>query len=136
VHARLAWPGLACLLLLLSGCRSKEGTPCHPVRGKVLFRGKPAENVDVFFHPAGEADPKAPRPHGKTDASGEFQLTTRRLYDGAPEGEYLVTFFWASAENVEEPDDRLRRRYQNPRASRWRVKVKPGDNEIEPFRLE
>ena len=128
---------LAGLLLLLAGCKAREeGPPCYPVRGKVLFRGKPAADVDVFFHPAGDADPRAARPHGKTDAAGEFRLTTRRLDDGAPEGEYLVTFFWAAAQDVEEPPDRLQGKYQDPKASRWRVRVKPGDNDLEPFRLE
>jgi hypothetical protein len=106
------------------------------VRGKVFYRGKPAAGVDVYFHPVREQDAKAQRPHGKTDANGEFQLTTRRRNDGAPGGDYQVTFFWAAAENVEEPEDRLKGRYLNPRQSRWLVVVKPGDNEMEPFLLE
>jgi hypothetical protein len=128
--------GLACLLLLV-GCKGKVAEPpCYPVRGKVYYRGKPAAGVDVYFHPAEERDAKAQRPHSKTDANGEFQLTTRRRNDGAPEGEYLITFFWAAAENVEEPEDRLKGRYLNPRQSRWRVAVKPSTNEVDPFLLD
>jgi hypothetical protein len=131
---RLVGPG--CLLLAV-GCAAKdEGPPCHPVRGKVLFRGKPAANVDVYCHPAGAADPKAPRPHGRTDADGVFRLTTRRLDDGAPEGEYTVTFFWASAENVEEPADRLQGRYRDPKSSRFKLRVQPGENDGGEFRLD
>src|SRR3954469_10562460 len=120
---RRGWgKGLPCLVLLLTGCGARdEGPPCYPVRGQVLFRGQPAVDADVFFHPVSEGDGRAPRPHGKVDAHGEFQLTTRRLHDGAPPGEYTVTFFWASADNVEEPSDRLRGRYRNPQTSGWRV---------------
>ena len=80
-------PGLAlaCLGLLLAGCGPRDqGPPCHPVRGKVLFRGQPAAGVEVFLHPAGLAQDaaRAPRPHGKTEAQGEFRLTTHRLDDG------------------------------------------------------
>jgi hypothetical protein len=125
------------LALALGGCKARDGgPPCYPVRGTVLYRGQPAANADVFFHPVGAADARAPRPHAKADARGEFRLTTRRLNDGAPEGEYVVTVFWAAAEGVEEPPDRLGGRYANPKTSSLRVRVRPGDNALDPFRLE
>src|SRR5262249_54568095 len=131
--------GLACVLVLAaSGCGVKdEGPPVYPVRGQVLFRGTPAAGADVFLHPADGGDPRAaPHPHGKADARGQFRLTRRRLDDGAPAGGYVVTIFWAAAENVEEPSDRLQGRYQSPKASKLRVQVKPGDNDLPPFNLQ
>jgi hypothetical protein len=128
---------LACLFLSLLGCKAKDkGPPCYPVRGKVLYRGEAAANVDVYFHPVGAGSERAQRPHGRTNAQGELELTTRRRGDGAPEGEYRVTFFWAEAENVEEPADRLGGRYRDPATSAFRIQVRPEENKIDPFNLQ
>ena len=137
MRALPARAGLLLSLLLLVGCgKAKETGPvCYPTKGKVLFGGKPAAKVDVYFHPATPTNPQAPHPHAKTDANGEYQMTTRLLADGAPEGEYIATFFWPSAEDVEEPTDRLQGRYSRPEKSKNRVAVKPGVNEIPPFDL-
>ncbi len=57
----------ALALLLLPACGGKpEGPPLYQVRGQVFVGGKPAEKADVYFHPLGNSDPRAP---GRTAGS-------------------------------------------------------------------
>jgi hypothetical protein len=129
-------PAAALALLLLPACGGKqEGPPQYPVRGQVFVGGKPAEKADVYFHPLNNPDPRAPRPHGRVDASGAFRAGTRRSDDGAPAGEYAVTVIWAPAEDVESPPDLLKGRYADPRTSKLRVRVSEGDNDLGRFDL-
>ena len=58
----------------------------------MLVEGKPAEGVQVFFHPLDASQRGIPR--GVTDAEGRFQLRTYHDGDGAPAGEYTVTVYW------------------------------------------
>ncbi|QDV32415.1 hypothetical protein [Tautonia plasticadhaerens] len=132
----------AALLLALSvagpGCDSgpDDGLEKHPVRGSVLVNGEPAELMVVTFH---NLDPAAPgnagRPVGATDAEGRFELSTNADRDGAVAGEYAVTFFWSSSNTINAAD-RLGGRFTEPSRSEFKVRVVPGDNDLEPFRLE
>src|SRR5947209_4912719 len=66
----------------------------YPVRGSVLFNGKPAPGATVVFHRVGGADAKtadqALLPMGTVQDDGSFRLVTHPLGDGAPAGEYQV----------------------------------------------
>ncbi len=127
----------ACALVVLAGCGAREeGPPLFPVSGKVLFKGEPAAGAQVYFHPPGPADSKKLRPHGKADAKGVFRLSTRRSEDGAAEGEYTVTIVWPVAPDTDDSPDRLKGRYQQAQYSRIRVRVKSGDNQLDPFDLK
>ncbi len=77
--------GLGLALLLIVGCG--RGTPLTmPVKGIVTFQGSPLAEADVAFTPEGG------RPAtGKTDAAGQFRLTTFRTNDGAMIGQHIVT---------------------------------------------
>jgi hypothetical protein len=124
-------PAALLTLLLLPACGGKpEGPPLYPVHGQLFVGGKPAEKADVYFHPLDNADPRAPRPHGRVDATGAFRVGTRRSDDGAPAGEYAVTVVWAPAEDVENPPDLLKGRYANAKTSKLRVRVNEGDNDV------
>jgi len=81
------------LTLALAGCTSSRKL-VHPVRGKVLFRGKPAENALVVLNPVGETGPKPVRPHGTESKDGDFENSTYGEKNGAPAGEYAVSFVW------------------------------------------
>ncbi|MBD3675011.1 MAG: carboxypeptidase regulatory-like domain-containing protein [Planctomycetaceae bacterium] len=60
--------------------------PVYPVSGKITLGGAPVANAIVSFAPQGDQ----PAATGKTNSSGEYQLTTYEGYDGAAEGEYVV----------------------------------------------
>ena len=58
--------------------------------------GTPARDVRVTLHSEkliSEGDPF--RPSGMTDDQGIFKLTTYETHDGAPAGNYAITFRWA-----------------------------------------
>jgi hypothetical protein len=64
----------------------------YAVEGNVLINGEPAANLNVAFHPL-DGDKKY-CPVGRTDGKGTFHLMTHAGADGAPAGEYSVTFVW------------------------------------------
>ena len=79
------------LPLSLIGCGSARDPDALPppvqARGKVTYNGKPVANaLVVFYRDAGSETAK-----GKTNANGEFVLTTIAENDGVPPGEYKVT---------------------------------------------
>ena len=146
---RFILPVLALLSVVpLVGC--SRGPRLHPVEGKVLWRGKPASGARVIFHPVSDT-PNLPQPSGLVGDDGSFHLRTyiqesRDAEDGAPPGEYKVTFDWsdvspaaASADRNDEaaqPTDKLGGRYADPNRSAFRVTVKEGDNALPPFELK
>ncbi len=73
-----------CLLL---GCNQSNRPATYPVRGTVIYQGKPLAGASVTFM----ADGASRAAVGKTDETGSFQLTTYEQYDGALPGTYLVT---------------------------------------------
>ncbi|WP_422929840.1 hypothetical protein [Singulisphaera sp. PoT] len=124
-------------LLSVAGCgEESDGLEKYPVRGSVLVNGKPAEMMAVTFHNSDANAPgNASRPVAVTDAEGRFTLSTNADKDGAIPGEYLVTFFWSS-ENGPSAYDRLGGRFQNPKASTFKVQVGRKENDLEPFKLD
>lgn len=138
-----------CLVVALGvfGCSSAanngpKGPPPHPVTGKVFYKGKPADGFAVAFHPVTAWDGAQFAPSGMTDANGDFQLHSYGENDGAPAGEYKVTFTWPKEIAGPDPDegkqvvDQLRGAYSNPQRSKFTVKVVEGENELPPFELK
>lgn len=135
--------GLSAIVLVaagLAGCDDRPSAagrrPVYPVEGRLLIEGVPAANAQVAFHPAGDADPTAPRPTGHTGPDGTFRLTTYTANDGAPAGEYVVTVVWPNdAIPVDEcaspvTHDRLNGHYADPAARRLVATVGTGANPI------
>jgi hypothetical protein len=136
--ARLGLLAAACLLTCSCGDGRK---PAFPVSGKVLHQGKPAKGAMVILHPLDDPDPKATKPNARAEADGSFRLNTYKTGDGAPAGEYAVTFFWPKppASPVDHPymgPDLLGDRYRDPKTSPWRVTIREGENELPPFDLK
>lgn len=79
---------LSVLLLAAIGCSGPvdERPKTAKVRGKVTYNGKPVEGAVVSF--VSDDVPRAAT--GKTDANGEFTLTTYEPGDGAIIGTYKV----------------------------------------------
>lgn len=130
--------------LLTASCSGSEAT----VRGQVLYQGRPVEGAVVTFHPK-SGDPLAHRPSGLTDADGRFTLMTGTS-PGAPPGEYVVTVNrfrpvetsgGKKGLSLEMSGGETRDEFQGkPFASRETTKltatIRPGSNELEPFRLD
>jgi hypothetical protein len=127
---------------LCFACAQKDQRkPVFPVRGKVLYNGKPAAGAFVVFHPLSPSGADVPRPRAHAAEDGTYHLTTHLTNDGAPAGEYAVTVTWPGpppkgADREDEGPDRLQGRYANPKTSGLRADVKDGGNEIPPFTLK
>lgn len=88
--------------LLPFGCGSPKGwTAVRPVGGTVLYKGQPAVDVQISFHPVGKGEgPKLPSAFAKTDARGRFVLRTFSDNDGAAPGEFVVLLTKTIDENA------------------------------------
>lgn len=123
------WLGLLLAFSVASCAKAPDRPPVYPVQGRVLYEGKPAAGAVVILHSTDEAA-KASRPHARTDANGEFELTTYVAGDGAPAAAYVVTVEWKRAEDhPEQGGDLLPAVYSDPNASKLKVTVTPGPNE-------
>jgi hypothetical protein len=123
------------------GCGPSGPVKVHPVHGKIVYAGKPAAGVQVFFLPTdAPMVPQIPAsPHAVTDANGEYRLTTYAEGDGAAEGKYLVILVWPPAQKNSEHDeeadtDRLLGWYDAAH-TKLTATVTAGDNAIAPFQL-
>ncbi|QDV59367.1 DUF4198 domain-containing protein [Rosistilla oblonga] len=85
-----------CSLPLLVGCGQQQfpgEQPVFPIEGVVTVDGKPVENIQIALHPAGDLNAEKPfYPQGFTDAEGNVKVSTYADGDGAPAGDYRVTF--------------------------------------------
>lgn len=82
--------GLRWLLgaVLLSGMACDGAGKTVKVSGRVTLDGQPLAGATVVFNPAdGQGNSAA----GRTDADGEFRLTTFGTDDGALPGDYKIT---------------------------------------------
>ena len=129
-------PALGCL-----SCSGKGGL--NHVQGKVLYKNQPLEGAVVTFHPKGGDKFKADRPYGMTKEDGTFTLTTGKE-EGAPAGEYVVTLICpervapkkAFSTELPESQDRFKGAYADPATSTFKVEIKQGMNQLEPFQLK
>jgi 5-hydroxyisourate hydrolase-like protein (transthyretin family) len=130
-------------VLIATGCGKPPlpGPPPCPVHAKVVYRGQPAKGFRVTFYPLFKQGKTRFAPAALTDAVGEFRLQSYHRDDGAPKGEYAVTFAWPNHINTgEEADplpevDQLEGRYSDPKKSQFKIVVHEGENELPPFVL-
>jgi tetratricopeptide (TPR) repeat protein len=112
-----------------------------PVQGTVLVRGKPAAGVRVCFHPQFDIGAMKFTPTGITNVEGKFSLGCAYPEDGAPPGEYAVTFQMMevisdrSTGGVEVDVDLFHGKYSDPATSKWKVNLKEG-TPLETFQLD
>jgi hypothetical protein len=119
---------------IFSKARNASAEPTlYAVEGKVLVNGEPAANLNVAFHPL-DSDKNLFCPVGRTNSKGIFHLMTRCDADGAPAGEYSVTFVWPDGlidecECVDpSPHDRLKGLYAKADQSTFQVNVRASGN--------
>jgi hypothetical protein len=135
---------LAAIPLALSACGESTIKPPRtvPVTGTVNFQGKPAAGIRVTLHPMFDIGPVAFTPLGETDPKGRFSLSTGAPDNGAPVGDYVVTFEKMqivsdkSTSFLETEMDEWKGKYGDPDRSRFDVTITEGENELDPFNLE
>lgn len=137
---------LGCATGLLAGCshapdpRTRE---VFPTCGSVTFNGKPIPDASIRLHPVAPQDDGKPVyvPRGWVDESGKFELSTYRQGDGAPPGDYRVSFSWVGPLDgvSEDEEDRLRellpQRYNSASTSGIMVTVTDGENLLDEITL-
>ncbi|UUO04569.1 carboxypeptidase-like regulatory domain-containing protein [Blastopirellula sp. J2-11] len=134
-------------VLSLLGCGKSEPLPGpqpYPVTGTVMYAGKPAASFRVVFHPVEKFEGPQFAPSAMTDEQGNFALHSysKEEPDGAPAGEYVVTFqcpmYVSTGDDDELPleRDRLRGKFNNPQKSKWKAQVVEGENDLETFELK
>jgi hypothetical protein len=131
---RLSTAGL--LMLCLSACGSKDAWKAapQPARGTLTINGQPEKGVYVTLHPVdGQIDVRQTQPWGVTDDAGNFSVRTYEKGDGAPIGEYQVTFIWRIDPRDPQIKDRLGFAYAKPEHSKWTVQIGEGENTLPPI---
>jgi hypothetical protein len=127
----------ALIPLVFVGCEGGERrTPTYTVSGKLTDGTKPVAHAQVVFHPLnGAAD--APKPRGRTDANGEFKLTTYDGNDGAPAGQYKVSVeLWKTTSADAGPSNHLPAKFADPEKSGLTATVNAGPTKLQPFVLK
>jgi hypothetical protein len=127
-------------LVGVAGCgESGERIPVYPVSGQVVYDGKPAAGVQVYFVPT--SAPMVPRipsnPHAVTGPDGRFKITTYDENDGAPEGGYQVLLIWPEVvtESEESTKDKLFGWFDGAH-TKLKIDVKTGSNEMPPIAIK
>lgn len=115
---------LALLGFFSLGCGGDSRPPTYPVKGKLLVDGKPAHEAFIWFHPA---DPKGQRSSAQADDKGDFQLSSFVSGDGAPVGDFTLTFEWPEKsgpfKTQFEGPDRLKGKFKDQASSTHKVTI-------------
>jgi hypothetical protein len=90
-----SWCVMLTVVSFLAGCGGGGPKPPEiiPVKGVVMYQGKPIPKLAVVFNPD-----KGMIASGKTDDQGRFVLMTSKPGDGAMVGNYTVTVSFVSDE--------------------------------------
>lgn len=131
--------GLSLIVLsLMLGCGDKGESdfvrdPVTKVKGRLLIDGKAEPMVTVQLNRVGGPDEKAGTSKlltvsGFTDPEGNFNIGTYDRgpdADGAPDGEYTVTFLWGQIGLMSGryEGDKFEGKYADPEKSKWPVTV-------------
>ncbi len=126
-------------LAVLPGCGDGRER-CYRVTGEIYVDGKPAADCFLYLQPAeGTADPKRPHPFGRTDENGSFAVSSYVAGDGAPPGDYVLTFKWPEPSGTFKQQfdgpDRLKQKYADPAKSEYHIKVEKKDNAFPRYEL-
>jgi hypothetical protein len=123
------------LLLATTSCSGGKQKPVYPVKGKVLFEGRPAAGATVVFHAKDPGENGTEQPYGVVADDGTFELTTYRARDGAPVNQYLVTVFLRKRDAGDDETDLLPLRYNATNESGLTAEVRAGTNDLPAFEL-
>jgi hypothetical protein len=132
--------GMATVLAVFTGC-GKGQVKTYPVSGEVIVDGKPAEDVFIYLHTVTPENPPAfPTPFGKVEKDGRFVISTFGNGDGAPAGDYVVTFAWRARSGLMKQHfdgpDRFKGQYYDKEKSNFHVTIKKEPNALTKFELK
>jgi len=126
----------ACIAMLLglSGCGG-PGARVAPVKGKVVFDGKPVKGGSITFRPVASGTESKAGALGKPATGdvgddGTFVLSTYGKGDGAVVGKHEVLFTPFLAEVKSYEDKRELPPWHGAMPKTKQVEVKPGSNDI------
>ena len=140
LQARVALPAVLAGWLVVCGLScggggGPEGGPraeTFPIHGKVLVDGQPAANVAIKMYPNTD-DPETPLTSSTfTDMDGNFAIGTYEGADGAPVGDYKLTFMWGQINLMTgryEGPDKLKDRYSDPETTEFEFTVVAPEND-------
>lgn len=122
---------LLTLVLVIAGCSGNDRNwkETIPVIGEVYVDGKPTEGVMITFHPNSGMDQAAPtETTAMTDAAGKFAASTYAVADGAPAGDYKLTFKLPKLNKISMTfdGDAFKGSYANPDKTDFSVQVVSG----------
>ena len=127
------------LTTVVSGCSkpADDRIKTYPITGEIVVDGKPAASLPITLHRVNGIDPQHPTvSSAMTDENGKFSVSTYEANDGAPVGEYILTFSWGELNrlSMQYEGDKLKGRYSTPETSKFRVKVE--DKPIDMGKIE
>ncbi|MGE3637216.1 MAG: hypothetical protein AB7G28_01570 [Pirellulales bacterium] len=131
----LRFVGLLIVVALVSGCSSEAPRlPVFPVKGKVTYKGQPADGAQVVLFPVNTEVAAEIAPSARVQKDGSFAITAYDSGDGAPEGDYVVTLSWRKVVKDKAGDyagpNVIPKQYGSAATSPVKVSVKGAPTEI------
>lgn len=126
---------LALSIVILVGCTPKSNEKeVFKITGSVMVDGSPIEGIQISLQDVAGPDTNNPSlTQGTTDAQGNVLISTYAEGDGAPAGEYKVTFVLQEFNLMSRAysgTDKLNNKYADPDKSTFTLSVgrdKPND---------
>ena len=142
VRRFLAGVLMASMALLVSSCGDGRKS-CYPVTGTITVDGKPAVDCMILLYSNDPADHNGPNrvlPLAMADENGKFKLSTFESGDGAPAGDYSITFTWRERSGLLKSQfdgpDRLKGKYATKELSGKTVTIEKKPQDLPTFELK
>src|SRR5262245_53947543 len=104
-----------CAIVPTLGCGQRgDQLPVYSVKGIANYNGKPMKGASIVLVPSKPDSKLKMPPFGVVGEDGSFAITSYGKGDGAPAGEYKVTFTWSDGD-PDDPTDLLKGRFSDPR---------------------
>jgi hypothetical protein len=132
---------VVCTIFSLASCGSNPSSnipnrlPTFAIRGTVLVDDDPSGSVTVRFNPVIPREKGEHQTMGVTDDNGRITVSTYGLGDGAPAGEYVLTFSKRTRVMGNDGPDALNERYEAIQRSPFKFVVANGPLDIGEIKL-
>jgi 5-hydroxyisourate hydrolase-like protein (transthyretin family) len=122
---------IVCVTIATVGCgKTSNEKAVYKVLGKIHVDGQPTDQVQIGLHDVAGLDKNSPTyPQGFSQPDGAIRLSTYADGDGAPEGEYKVTFKFQEYNLLSRSfsgPDKLKEKYVDPKTTPFTLKVGSG----------